>query len=209
VGRKKKVRGKVLEGPRGKHVRVTTHLLKAQQVLARYTRKRPPRGKAADLWPLTSFLKERVPLVYVFIVDELNKSDRERNPDLQRIVEEWREVTSDHLKKSSARHKWPSARQLTPYVIERAMGDTWKTWELKRPYSQQEHDHFFRRYVHGHPKAIRDFREALRQPQPWHRHHVGHEIKWFLGRPGEAARKYNLLKPRSSYATIVSIVEED
>jgi len=56
VGRKKKVRGKVLEGPRGKHVRVTTHLLKAQQVLARYTRKRPPpwegrRPLATDLIP--------------------------------------------------------------------------------------------------------------------------------------------------------------
>jgi len=197
VGRKKKARGKLFEGLRGKPIRITRHLVKPQHLVARLTRKRPPRGKAADVYELTSFLKERAPLVYVFIVEELKKGTGAQNPQLQRIIAEWN--------RDVAPYKRPTARELTAYVMERAMGGAWEAWGLKRPQS----DTFYRRYIHGHPGAIRDFRRALRQPRPWHRHHVGHEIKWFLGRPGEAARKYNLLKPRSSYATIVSIVEED
>lgn len=211
MGRKKKVRGTLYPNasPRGKDVRVTTFEVKSQHLLARLGRTHQPRGKTGNVWLFTMILKERVPLIYAFVVDELKKPTTNRNPDLQRIIKEWRGVEWPRTR--------PSARQLTAYIMERAMGHAWEAWGLKRPYTEGDHDAFFRRYIHGHPGAIQAYRKALRMPQPqnkeekalWKKHHIGHEIKCFLGRPGEAARKYNLLKPRLSYATIVSIVEED
>ncbi len=200
MGRKKKVPGKLYPGesPRGKDVRVTTFRVKSKHFLARFTRVRQPRGKTGDSWLLTMILKERVPLIYAFLVDELKKPIANRSPHLQRIIGEveWP-------------RRIPSARELTAYVIERAMGNAWEAWGLKRPYSEGEHDSFFRRYVHGHPGAIRAFRKAIRMPQPWERNHIGHEINCFLDSPGEAARQYNLLKPRDSWFTVMSILEED
>lgn len=88
------------------------------------------------------------------------------------------------------------------------MAGAWDVWGLKPPYSEGEHDSFYRRYVHGHPSAVRVFRSVLRQPQPWHRHHVGHEIKWFLGKPGKAARHYRLLKPKPMRIPFLQIIKE-
>ena len=148
--------------------------------------KRGPRGKTGAAWEFTTFLKERAPLVYVFIVRELRMSSSERDLKLQKIINEWRQ---------DADRTRPNSRELTAYIIERAMTGAWKVWGIKPPYSEGDHDAFFRRYIHGHADAIKVFRSALRQPLPWHRHHVGHQIKWFLGKPGEAARHYKLLKP--------------
>jgi len=200
MGRKKRVHGTLYpkSSPRRRDVRVTTFKVKAKHVFARFTRTRQPRGKTGSLWLFTTILKERVPLIYAFVVDELKKPIANRSPDLQGIIGEvdWP-------------RRIPSARELTAYIIERAMGSAWEAWGLKRPYSEGEHDSFFRRYVHGHPGAIRAFRKAIRLPQPWERHHIGHEIKCFLGNPGEAARQYNLLNPRDSSVTLMRILEEE
>ncbi len=101
----------------------------------------------------------------------------------------------------------PNVRELTAYVIERAMAGAWETWGLNPPSSDV--DSFFRRYIHGHPGAIRPIREALHWPQPWDRHHVGHQIKWFLGERGEAARHYQYDKRKSTRFPVISVVEEN
>ena len=195
MGRPRK--GKI-EGlsPGGRPVRITERLENPY-----YPLKSKPRGKAAKVWELTTFLKERVPLVYAYIVNEKEKMVAERNQQLQRIVEQ--------LKQSVGQRKTRSRRRLTAYVIERAMEGAWEKWGLKPPYSAGNHDAFFRRYVHGHRGAIRDFRTALREPQPWHQHHVGHGLKSFFGAPGEAARHYGLMVPTPCQIAVLRIVEEE
>ncbi len=198
MGRKKKVRGRVIKVPAGKPARVTP----GYRRLHHYFGTRAPRGRTGIVWSLTEFLKERVPLVYVFCVEELRKSDQDRNPDLQRILQEWR--------KEAAPRKRPPARELTAYVIERAMAGAWEVWRTKPPYSEGDHDVFYRHYVHGHPEAIKDFRAVLCQPKPWPQHHVGHELSWFLGKAGEAARHYNFLKLKpTTRVPVLRIVEEN
>jgi len=198
VGRKKKVRGKAFKGLRGKSARMTP----GYRRLHNYFGTRAPRGRTGIVWSLTEFLKERVPLVYVFCVEELKKSDQNRNRGLQRILQEWR--------KDAAPRKRPSTRELTAYIIERAMADAWEVWGIKPPYSEGDHDAFYRRYIHGHADAIKVFRSVLCQSKPWPEHHVGHEIKWFLGKPGKAARHYNFVKlSPTSRVPVLRIIEEN
>jgi len=210
MGRKKVVRGNILKGLRERPVRLRVFfgpktntegcIIEPGPKLQQYLSKHLPRGKAEFVWPVTCILKERVPLVYVFIVDELKKrKESKQDRRLVKILKEWR--------KEQAR-VWPSARELTAYIIERAMHGVWEAWGLKPPYTAQEHDNFYRRYVHGHPGAIRTFREALRIPQPWDRHHVGRELRWFLGPPGKAARHYHLLDPKPLYGPVLQLIEE-
>jgi len=198
MGRRKKLTGNIFEGLReGQRLRITCCLKKWHHV---FLGKRAPRGQTGKTYRFTSFLKERVPLVYVFIVDELKKKDESKQDRrLVKILKEW--------KREQARER-PSARELTAYIIERAMRGAWEAWGLKPPYSAQEHDNFYRRYVHGHEGAIRTFRQALRMPKPWEYHHVGRELRWFLGPPGKAARHYNLLEPKSLDVPVVTITEE-
>jgi hypothetical protein len=197
VGRPKKVRGRLFEGLRGEKVRVVEGWSKWAPFVGK-----APRGKTGHAWDFTSFLKERVPLVYAFTVDELGRSVITRNPALQEIIEKWRREEDPPARRT------PSARVLTAYIVERAMAEAWEVWGVKRPYSQADHDAFFRRYVHGHPGALHTFRTALRQPTPWDRHHVGHELKWFLGKPGEAARHYGFLERRAKRFCVVILERE-
>ena len=201
MGRKKKVKGTILgTGPIGKPIRVSFESVKGAPYIFRDT-KHVPRGHSANVWEFTNVLKERAPLIYVFVVEELKKNIKIRNPDLQKIIGEWKEISS--FKRP------PTARELTAYIIERAFEGAWENWGLKRPYSAQDHDNFFRRYVHGKPGIIKDYRRALRDPQPWHRHHVGHQIKWFLEKPGKAAKQYDVLKFHPFILSIMIIKEED
>jgi len=195
LGRKKKVLARLLDGPHGRPVRVAQRLEKPY-----YPLKSKPHGKAANVWELTTILKERAPLVYLFVVDQIKKPIRNRDPKLQGIIEELKQITG--------RSRSPSSRERLAYVIERAMEDAWATWGLTHPFSIGDHDAFFRRYVHGHPGAIKVFRQALHQPKPWHRHHVGHEIQWFLGNRGEAARHYQCLIPAPRQIPVMTIIEE-
>lgn len=121
---------------------------------------------------------------------------------MQEIIEEWKREEDPPAKRT------PSARVLTAYIIERAMAGAWEVWGVKPPHSQAEHDSFFRRYVHGHAGALRAFRAALHEPTPWDRHHVGHELKWFLGEPGGAARHYGFLQ-RNPEKFCVAILERE
>ena len=111
MGRKRKVRGKLLRGKDGGEVRVISGYLKSphQYIFG----KRGPRGKTGAAWEFTTFLKERAPLLYVFIVGELRKSSSERDPKLEKIIKEWRQ---------DAAQTRPNSRELTAYVFERDQG---------------------------------------------------------------------------------------
>lgn len=192
------------QSPRGKDVRVMKGYVTAERALAVAFGKRLGRGKTGRAWRMTAFLKERAPLVYAFIVDELRKgrkSPKKLDRDLQQIIQEWK------VQWEMRRKPW--ALEITAYVIERALGDAWEVWGLKRPYRPERLGTFFRRYVHGHPGAIRVYREALRMPKPWERGHVGHVVKAFLGPPGEVARRYDLLDTKQMQVAIVKIEEEE
>lgn len=191
MGRPRK--GRYFPGPKGRVLRITKRLEKLY-----YFRSRKPRGKAARSYEFTELLKERVPFVYVFVVDQVRKAKEEQNPAFQKIVAEWETATG--LSK-------PSARELTAYVIERAFEGAWDRWGIIPPFRSGECDSLYRRYVHGHPGAIKIFRKVLREPQPWQRHHVGHELKWFLSSSGEAARHYRLLEESPLLIPILTIRE--
>lgn len=197
MGRKKKVRGTLFVDSEGRRVRITAGYVRADRLLYRHA----PRGKTGASWELTTFLKEFAPLVYVFLVNELKKSDRDWIPNFRRIIEEWKQDATPRTK--------PTARELTAYIIERAMDGAWEVWKLNRPYSKGEHDSFYRRYVHGHRGAIRAYREALHMSQPWPRNHVGHQIKFFLGNRGEAACHYGFLARKSTRFAVITVEEED
>jgi hypothetical protein len=199
MGRKKKSQGSVFVEPDGRRVRLTEQSVR----LERFLYQNAPRGKTGATWSFTTFLKRISPLIYVFIVKELKKSLSERNPKLQRVIEEW-EV-------NATRPTRPTARELTAYVIERGMDGAWEIWEVKRPYSEAEPDSFYRRYIQGHAGAIRDFREALNMPQPWPDDHAGHAINWFLGGRGDAARNYQFLtrtRTRDRFLVITAFDDE-
>ncbi|MDA2911567.1 hypothetical protein MYX04_11635 [Nitrospiraceae bacterium AH_259_D15_M11_P09] len=192
MGRPRK--GKVAGvSPRGRPVRVTERLEKLY-----YPLKRKPRGEAARTFEFTNFLKERAPLVYVFVVSELRKAKVEHE-GLQRIIGEWRQA-SDVQEKPSL--------ELTAYVMERALRGTWELWGIKPPFSSRQCDSFYRRYIHGHPGAIKVFRKCILEPKPWHRWHVGHQLEWFLGKPGAAAEHYRLLDRKPTLLPVLTIREE-
>ncbi len=197
VGRQKKLHGKLFVNLEGRRVRIKAGYVPASHVFTRHA----PRGKTGAAWDLASVLKERAPLIYVFIVNELRKPHSERNPTLQNIIEEWKEDNAQ-------RKLPPNAREMTAYVLERAFDGAWEVWELKRPYNDGEPESFYRRYVQGHPGAIRDYREALRMPQPWPQNHVGREVLLFLGQKGDAARHYGFLTRESKRARVVIIEDE-
>jgi hypothetical protein len=194
VGRPKK--GRVLPGPNGRVI------LCKERIEKPYFLVRPqPRGPGAGSWEFTVILKERVPLVYVFVVEELKKVENERNRALQRIINEWQGTTGHSGKR-------PPSLELTAYIVERAFKGAWERWKIKPPFERSQCDSLFRRYVHGHPGAIRVFRAAIRQPKPWHRHHVGHELRWFLSTPGEASRHYRLLSDSPPLCTAVLQIQD-
>ncbi len=163
--------------PRGRPVRVTERLVR--HYYPHWPPKRRPRGKAAGTFSFTNLLKERAPLVYVFVVGQLKQTSR--HPGFQKIIEEWRQTTGSC--------KDPGSRAITAYILERALEGTWEKYSIKAPFSSGEHDSFYRRYVYGHPGAIKTFRHVLRQ-RPWDRWSVALELRWFLGRPGDATRHY-------------------
>ena len=64
------------------------------------------------------------------------------------------------------------------------MDGAWKVWGIKPPFTNGDAGSFMRRYVHGHPGALRDFREILQEPQPWPTYHRGHWLKYSSGPEG-------------------------
>jgi hypothetical protein len=188
MGRKKKPQGCVLLGPHGRPIRFNARIDKGPY--PSFLHQKQPRGRTVKTWLFTNLLKERAPLVYVFVVNEVNRGWDRIDPKLQRIMDEG-------FEKQDLPRK-PSARELTAYLIERAFQGAWAAWNIEPPYRQglDKARSFIRRYVHGHPEAIRDFRLALSLPKPWDRFHVGHDLKYFLGQPGAAAKYYNMLEPR-------------
>lgn len=196
-GRPRKVYGQLYEGPRGKPVRLATFKVKREHLV-----KPTPRGKTGKAFVFTSVLKELSPLVYAFIVDQLSRPERKRDPMVQPIIAEYRRV-------SSLRHQRPSSREFGAFVIERAMNDAWPIWGIKPPYSEGEVDSFLRRYVHGHHRALRDYRKALQLPERGPQGHIGDWLKYFFGRRGEAAREFKLLTTEQEPFTLVTLFEEE
>jgi hypothetical protein len=195
MGRKRKLHGKLYEGPRGKPVRLTISKAKFPPFIQKV-----PRGKTGSAYVFTKCLKEFAPFVYAFIVDELRKSEADRRPDLRRVIAEWR--------KASGSHRRPEARGLSAFAIERALDGAWQIWGIRPPFSEGEVDSFWRRYVLGHQKALRDFRTALREPRPWTPEHRGHWLKYFFGAPGTVAREFKLLRRQQEDWTIITPFEE-
>lgn len=198
MGRKRKVYGKLYEGesPRGKNVRLAMFKEKYEHLV-----KPSPRGKTGKAFLFTKVLKEHSPFVYAFIAEQLKRPERERDPMVQPVIREWKQVSRSHRR--------PSAREFTAFVIERAMEGAWQVWAIKPPYTEGDHDSFLRRYVHGHPKALRDYRKVLQEPQPWPRDHRGHWLKYFFGARGEAAREFRLLTTEQEPWTVITLFEED
>ena len=188
-------KGKLLPGLRGRPVRITERLEKPY-----YPLPSKPRGRAAGTWEFTTLLKERAPLVYVYVVDQLRLGTKERETRFQKIVDKWRQRTG--------RMGRPLSKELTAYTIERAFEGAWEKWAITLPCRTDEVDSFYRRYVHGHPSAIKVFRKCLHEPKPWPRHHVGRELKWFLGKSGDAARHYGVLARTPTPIPILTIREE-
>jgi len=139
--------------------------------------------------------------VYAFIVDEMKKREPKRHQGIRLVISEWRKV--------SGSHKRPPSRELAAFVLERAMKGAWEVWGVKPPYSEGEVDSFYRRYVQGHKRALRDFRKALKEPQPWPPNHRGHWLKYFFGPRGKAAREFDLLTTEQTPWTVIGILEED
>lgn len=187
MGRKKKTPGRVLRGPRGGLVRFNTRIEKGPY--PSFLHQKQPRGKTAKAWWFTNLLKERAPLVYVFVVNELKRPRDQKDERLQAIIDEG--AANVDLPNP------PSARELAAYLIERGFHGAWDAWGVEPTYRQgvDKARSFMRRYVHGHADAIKNFREALNQVKPWDRSHVGHDLKYFLKEPGAAAKFYNVLEP--------------
>jgi hypothetical protein len=196
MGRKRKVYGKLYEGPHGKSVRLAISHTRFPPFL------RPaPRGKTGSAHAFTAVLKEVAPFVYAFISAELRNPEPKRHAGLKRVIAEW--------KHASGLRGRPPSRELAAFSIERALRGAWKVWGIKPPFSEGEADSFWRRYVLGHRGALRDFQKALREPQPWPREHRGHWLKYFFGSPGMAATEFNLLTKQQKPWTVITLFEED
>jgi hypothetical protein len=197
VGRKRKVYGRLYEGPHGKPVRMATSKAKWPPFI------RPaPRGKTGKAFPLTTNLKENSPLVYAFVVEQFKRPHERRDPMISPILEEYQ-------RQSGTRSRRPSARDFTAFVMERAFDGAWRVWGINPPYSEGDPDAFLRRYVRGRPSALRTYRKILKEPQPWPSHHRGNWLIHFFGRRGEAAREFNLLTVEQPQWTVVTLFEED
>jgi hypothetical protein len=154
------------------------------------------------VYRFTVTLKELSPFVYAFVVDQLRKPPRQRDRMVQPILAEFRQVSHN-------RPPRPIAKEFAAFVIERALDGAWRVWRVKPPFSEGDADSFLRRYVRGHSHALRDYRKALQEPQPWPPGHRGHWLKYFFGTPGEAAREFKLLTTNQTPWTIVTLFEED
>lgn len=175
MGRKRKAYGHLYEGesPRGKSVRMTV----TQTNWARVVKHPAPRGQTGRPFVFVSVLKEFSPFIYAFSVDQLARLEKNRDPMIRSILSEYQQASV------SGRGR-PPAKEFAAFVIERAMQGAWEIWKIQPPYTGGDIDNFLRRYVHGQPGALRDYRRILRSPQPWPPEHRGHWLKYFFGRPG-------------------------
>ena len=200
MGRKRKVHGHLYEGksPRGKSVRMAV----TQTNWARVVKHPAPRGKTGRPFVFVSVLKELAPFVYAFTVDQLKRPAKNRDPMVQPILAEYERASV------SSRGR-PQAKEFAAFVIERAMKGAWKVWKIQPPYTGGDVDNFLRRYVHGQPGALRDYRKTLQCPQPWPREHKGHWLKYFFGPPGQAARGFGFLTTKEVPVTVFTLFEEE
>jgi hypothetical protein len=193
-GRPKK--GILSLGPEGKILRVKEHYVPAHAI------ENPGlRGKAAKAWDFICILKERAPLVYVYLLDELSKPARSRELRLQIIEQEFQ-------REYPSRFKVPPKRLLT-YIMERAFHGMWEKYGITAPYSGGKHEAFYTGYVYGHAGAIQAYRKILREPKPWPREHVGHDLRFYLGNRGDAVHlRYPQLLEANEPWCVLDIVEE-
>jgi hypothetical protein len=197
MGRKRKLPGTVHKGLHGGSVRLAKSTAKFEHIV-----KPSPRGKTGKAFLFTSVLKERAPIVYALVVDHFKRPEKSRVQSVEDIVKEYRQT-------SGVRRGRPSAREVAAFVIERAMDGAWKVWGLKPPYSAGEADSFWRRYVLGHPGALRDYQKLLRAPMPWPPDHIGHDVlNDFFGPRGQAAHAYNLLTMEQEPFTVIILSDE-
>jgi hypothetical protein len=200
MGRKRKVHGYLYEreSPRGKSVRMAI----TQANWARVVKHPAPRGKTGRPFVFASVLKEFSPFVYAFTVDQLRQPEKDRDPMIRPILAEYERA-------SGSGHRRPQAKEFAAFIIERAMKGAWEVWKIQPPYTGGDVDNFLRRYVHGQPGALRDYRKILRSPQPWPPEHRGHWLKYFFGPAGQAAREFRFLKPKEVPITVIALVEEE
>ncbi|MGC3975378.1 MAG: hypothetical protein QM771_13515 [Nitrospira sp.] len=163
------------QGEDGKILRIREYKIPAHAVENSHLR-----GKAAKAWDFINVLKERTPLVYVFLVAELRKPLRMRDSRLQIIMQE-------HQREHPSRRK-VSTRKLLAYIMERAFDGIWEKSGITAPYSKGSHEAFYTCYVYGHRGAKQAYQRILNEPKPWPDEHVGHDLKYFLGKRGEAAQ---------------------
>ena len=78
MGRKRKVVGRLFEGPGGKRVRYASFDAKWPPSFLGVGP--APRGKTGEPYPFTVSLKEHSPMVYAFVVSQLRKPQPERDP---------------------------------------------------------------------------------------------------------------------------------
>ena len=194
-GRPRKVIGTPVDLPGNRPGRRTTFKAPLERVVPALLGSAAPRGATGKALPFTQLLKERAPLVYAFIEAELGKRPGDPDRRLAGIIGEWKRTSGGGRANASA---------LTAFVVERAFGDAWGVWGVKR----LDQEGFLRRYVYGQAGALKTYRALLCDPQPWPRFHVGHDLDHFLGARGDAARAYNVTTRTPIMVTVVSILTE-
>ncbi len=208
MGKKRTPRGKV-------QLRERTEPL--AKWAARRAGRKAPRADTGKAWPFTSHLKERVPLIYALLVQELRQPDIDRDPRIRHLIHLWQRLTRQQ--------KRPRAIELTALAIQRAYRGAWEAYGSTIPRSEISRRRsvddakgiskgprasFYRRYVQGHRQAVATYRQSLQDPRPWHRHHIGHEAYAILERPGSATRTFRLLPPKGfSTIPIMSLTRPD
>lgn len=200
MGRKRKIHGRLYEGasPSGKAVRYRV----SETTWASIRPGKAPRGATGKAVLFTSCLKEFSPAVYAYSVDQLALAEEHRDPMFRTVLAEYQRMSLP----SRVR---PPAKEFAAFVIQRALRGAWKIWHIQPPYTGGDVDTFWRRYVHGHPGALRDYRQILQCPRPWPPDHWGHVLKHFFGLPGEAAREFGFLTTKVEPITVVSLFEEE
>jgi len=183
---------------------------------ARRVGRKAPRADTGKAWPFTSHLKERVPLIYALLVQELRQPDTDRDPRIRHLIHLWQRLTRQQ--------KRPQAIGLTALAIQRAYRGAWEAYGITKPLSESLRRSgvadqgiskgplasFYRRYVQGHRQGVATYRRALQDPRPWHRHHIGYEAYEILERPGSATRTFRLLPPKGfSTIPILSLTRPD
>jgi len=181
-GRPPKLYGTVSEKSDGTKVRFAVFKVKERHLF-----KPIPRGKTGAAHPFVMRVKEWSPFVHALVVQELGKPPAMRDSGVLRMITAWQHLPN--LKST------PPAYELTAFIVERAFQTAWRTWNVTRPWTSGEAEHFVRRYVYGHRGALQAYRRIAAESQPWPSDHRGHLLRsLFFGKPDAATRFYEYEK---------------